>query len=296
MGNRKQRGKTENKSTALSLRPLADGTTSLAIGLVAAALLSSLAAAGLNTLTVARVLLGAACTIGLLFISKSQSLSAWSLRKKVIAALALTAFLVVTERVESHSQPKARQLPRPPLMLMIRPMNFRQLTTANLTPLKTLPLALGPIARPEGGYPAFNLDNDKDQVMFGLEYVTFYNMAQKPLEIDARLEVDGPAAHMRLPGDGRGAGVSQLNENDWLSLQQQREVRPVKLQWMLTPMTVAPQSTVEGHMAFVVPADVSDELRQMIVDNKLSEGYRYQLVLRERISGASEAIKLPFGK
>lgn len=287
----KQRGRAGLSSTLVSSRPFADGTTSLAIGLISAALLSSLAAAGLSTLAVARVLLFAAWVIGLVFLARSQVSAGRLVRERVLAAVILTVLLVAVERLESRSQPKpsvAPHLPFPPLKLLVHPL-FTRLTGADFTPLKSLPLELGPVSRPMGGYPAFDLDNDKDQVMFGIGDVVLYNMASKPLLIDATLDVDGPGVHLQLAGNGRGAGVRQLNENDWTALQDPPST------WLLSPIEVPPRGFADGDLAFVVPAEASERLRKMIVYDKLQEGYRYQLTLRNRASGAYESITLPFG-
>lgn len=260
----------------------------VAIGLIIGLLVASLASAGLNTLWVARGLILLSLIVAAAYILRSESTSKMTVKEKVAALSLMAAAFLVIERAETWAQPKPRRFPAPPLMLMFRPVPIA--SEAVFTPLPSLPLATSYIARPEGGYAGFDLDNDADDVMLGINHVRFRNLSDAPISISWRIEINGEGRSLSLSGDGKGKWERQLNRNDWLAL------NGGKLSWLLSPATLRPNETIlYEQLAFVAP-DADERLRELIAGGEINEKYQIWLRVTNMGDGRTARVALPFGQ
>ena len=260
-------------------------------------LLAALAAAGFNTLALARLLLvGLFLTIA--FATFTVRRARLSITARVVIVVgALMVCLLIDRVLHAHAEAQeaagkatGRAMPRPPLMLMFRPREMFERQT--FTPLKEQALAIGYASFPEGGYPGFTLDNATDDVMLGIARFSISNLSDRPRQFRLSLHVVGEGKDFTLSNDGRGRWQRVLNVNDFLA--KQEDTGGGRLAWGLSPFKLPPKRPVEASLGFVAPR-ADDALRGIIIGGGIDERYEVTLEFEEMPSGARFSLKLPLG-
>lgn len=266
----------------------------VAIGLLSALILGSLATAGMNTLWVARVMIGISAMIVSTYVFASSLTANWASRKKVLVLACALAVHLAIERAETWAQPlppSPRGMPMPPLMLMLRPGKLGYSHPTVQAP--GIPLALSFVERPTGGFAGFGEagDNKGDDVMLGIRGVALRNLSDKPLRLSWTLTVIGEGKRFELNGSGRGRWERQLNLNDFLAA-----TKGPRLSWLLSPLELRPHEStpITSAIGFVAPqADV--EIRALILKGDLPAEYSAMLAIKDEDSGVVARLPLPFG-
>lgn len=265
--------------------PLANWT----IGIVITLGLASLAAAGMNTLLVARLLLGiAVVAIGVaLFLTSAGRQLRLPHRLAYFTAALIVAFAIERWETASQAPPPAKLvMPQPPLRLLLPPeMPFwRHFPTV----LKEQQVAVDYVAFPSGGYASFTIDNAKDDVMLGIEGFRIANLSDRPMRLNWTLRLTGEGTRLEIPGTGRGRWERHLNRSDFTA-----QKGPV-LHWLLAPANLPAGGRLVGPLGFVLP-DADAPLRRLITEREIDARYKADLVIRDAISGREFMLKLPFG-
>lgn len=275
-----------------------DGARSLAssasfallVGIVLTLLVSAFGAAGVVSLTLARVMIAAsiaACITYILFGSFAASLDR---RRRMIAILLTIAAHLGIERTVTIMQPPPASAPMPPLKLLLPPKSLFH--THPLTKVENLPLAVTYLARPIGGYAGFGkvADNRGDDVMLAVPSFALANLSEQPLTVSWWLTVRGEGREVTLSGDGKGRWERQLGENDYLA------ATKTPLRWQLSPVSLPPHSAlpITADLAFVAPT-AGEDLRALIAGGDLPASYKAILHLRIRETGQIAHLLLPFG-
>lgn len=266
----------------------------VAIGLISALILGSLATAGMNTLWVARVMIGASALIVSTYVIASSLTANWGSRKKVLVLTGALAAHIVIERAETWAQPpppSVRGMPMPPLMLMLRPGKLGYSHPTVQAP--GIPLALSYVERPTGGFAGFGEagDNKIDDVMFGIRGVALRNLSKTPLRLSWTLTIIGEGKRFELDGSGRGRWERQLNLNDFFAT-----TSKPRLSWLLSPLELRPRDStpITSAIGFVAPkADA--EIRTLILKGDLPAEYLATLTIKDENSGVVARLPLPFG-
>jgi hypothetical protein len=266
-------------------------------GIALTLFLAAMAAAGFNTIALARLLL-----VGLFLTVAFAVLTLRAIRMSLSARLAivigaLLGCVSLDHLLHGHAASDERSkkmadraMPTPPLMLLFNPRQLfeRQI----LTPLREEGLAVGHVSFPKGGYSGFTLDNAADDVMLGVQQFTITNMSDRSRQFRFSLHVIGEGHNFRLANDGRGRWQRQLNENDFLAMQGGTENG--RLSWGLSPMTLPPRRSVETSLGFVAP-NAEERLRGIITGGEIDNRYEVQLEVEELPTGKRFSLKLPFG-
>lgn len=266
-------------------------------GIALTLFLAAMAAAGFNTLALARLLL--VCfflTIAFTIISV-RTVRMTTITKVVIVLAALLCCVLLDRLLHAHAAAEerarkmaVRTMPTPPLMLLFKPRELFERQT--LTPLKEQGLAIGYVSFPQGGYPGFTLDNATDDVMLGIQRFTINNMLDRPREFRFALHVVGEGLDFTLANDGRGRWQRWLNQNDFLA--RQEDTGGGRLSWGLSPITLPPGQTVETSLGFVAP-EADNKLRSIITGGEIDQRYEVWLEVEELPSGKRFSLRLPFG-
>lgn len=265
------------------------------IGLVAALLLGSLATAGLNTLTVARLMLLGSLAMALTYLFLSSATASMTRKERTYAVVLLVFGHIALERAEAYYQPLPPKVvlprfPTPPLVLMMKPP-VPGLSHPE-TQVPGLPLAATYIDRPTGGYAGFGKqgDNENDDVMLGIPGVALRNLSNKPLRLSWKLTFQGEGNEFTLDGTGKGRWERQLNLNDWIAL------HGGGLRWLLSPTTLPAngRTWATSRLAFVAP-NAKGPIRQLIGSGPLEETYKATLTLVDEDTGERASLNLPFG-
>ncbi|MFT4075708.1 MAG: hypothetical protein QM647_09285 [Asticcacaulis sp.] len=269
-----------------------------AIGLAIAMIPASFASSGINTLWVARLwlLIAVAGVTWVVFGSAySRSLSR---RTQIIVWICFVIGAVVIERYETAHQPKSTpsatainhgKASLPPLRLMFRPGELFEVHSPVL--IKDEGLIIDYISFPESGYAGFTYDNDKDDVMLGIDRISISNVSEKPMRLTWVLHIMGEGSDFELKGDGKGRWQRQLNVNDVLSTSKHQST---DLYWTLSPYLLVPGKKMTGAFAFVAPS-ATPELRDLLVDGQLDARYKAELIFSDINSGRTFLLSLPFG-
>ncbi len=265
---------------------IGDAGAGLCVGLSVSFVLSSIGTAGINTLVVARCLLGFAWLSASAFVLAGTPTANLKLRSKLVIVILVGFALFGIERWETYSQPKPRRFPVPPLRLMLP---ARALTPVGqhlwLAAPVGFPVQFNSMDAPMGGFAGFG-DNEGDDAMLAVPWVTFANKSDKPVTLSWSLRVFGEGRHLELAGDGRGRWERRLNVNDWMSSRDQ------ELNWLLSPITLMPGEIRSGPLAFVAPS-VDSKTREDIARQRFGNVYRYELVLRAVGAKNAVGITLP---
>lgn len=270
-------------------------SAAVVIGLVSALVLGSLATAGLNTIGLARLMIGLSALLSSVYLFSSSSTSSWRMRTKVFAVACVLLIHLGIERTETWGGPapvSSGGMPFPPLLLMLGPTKLGY--AYPLVDVPKLSLAVGYIARPTGGYAAFGKigDNESDDVMFGIDNVIFLNRSANPLRLSWTLTIRGEGKVIELSGSGKGRWERQLNVNDYFAAKE-----PSPLSWMLSPIELAAHSRtpITSAIGFVAPqADAGT--RGIIRLGQLPPEYSAILNLKNDTTGVVARLPLPFGR
>jgi len=268
--------------------PVANWTFGILITLA----LSSLAAAGMNTLLVARLLLLLAVMVVAAVLFATEQGRKISLTSRGAILLTVTIACIGIERWEASNQPAPvkqdrPRIPKPPLILAMPPEQLFTIRRPVL--LKEQGLLVDYIRFPVGGFAGFTRDNDQDDVMLGIPTVTLKNLSDNPMRLTWALNIKGEGLVVSLPGNGRGRWERQLNRNDFMSN------RPDGLRWwLLSPADLAEGKNARGWLGFVVPRE-NERLRSMILSGDFDDRFRVTLKISDGLSGHQTELALPFG-
>ncbi|MDV6330230.1 hypothetical protein [Asticcacaulis sp. 201] len=273
----------------------ANWTITLAIAMITA----SFASAGINTIWVARgwLIIALAGITWVLF--RSAYSRSQSRKSRIIVWIFFTLGVIAIERYETAQQPKPAsstattspgRMSIPPLRLMFRPRELFAVHSPAF--IKDEGLIVDYISSPESGFAGFTYDNDKDDVMLGIDQISIRNVSDKPMRLTWLLHITGEGSDFKLKGDGKGRWQRQLNVNDVLYTS---EHHSMDQDWTLSPYLLAPGKIMSGAFAFVVP-NATPELRQILVNGQLDARYKTELIFSDVNSGRTFVLSLPFGK
>jgi hypothetical protein len=269
-------------------------SAALLLGLVATLIIGSLASAGLNTLEIARGMVFGSFLLCCSYVLFSSFAERWAHKWKFGALIGLALLHLGIDRLETRFQPYSGRMPIPPLRLMLPPGKLGYAYPLSKVP--DLPLATTYIRRPTGGYAGFGPagDNDKDDVMFGIDEVAFANLSDSPMQLSWSLTVKGEGRSLSIDGRGKGRWERQLNSNDYLSSPGKNLT---KLSWTLSPLRLRPheRTSITNVIGFVVP-EGDEAVRELVLKGNLPPEYVATLNIWDEVSGAHAELPLPFGK
>lgn len=262
------------------------------VGILLTLALSSLAAAGMNTLLVARLLLIFAVGVLALVLFATPQGRSLNVGKRIGILFLGAAACWAIERWETFSQPppkieKPRRFPHPPLGLLLPPEPIFAIHRRSI--LEEAKVAVDYIAMPNGGFASFAPENEKDDVMMGIGGFDIQNRSDKPMKLSWSLHIKGEGYDFVLPGDGKGRWNRQLNKNDFFS-----QSGDGLLRWLLSPATLPPGKRLHGPLGFVVTAP-DERVRELIISDEFDKRYEVTLDFHEQISDKRFSFQLPFG-